>query len=87
MSSDAHGIPERPRSDEAPRDGIAEDDNPIPLWFNVGFYGLIGVGIVYILYYALFSDWSAHGQYEAEVAAFDAKYAAIRKAEEPTANP
>jgi cytochrome c oxidase cbb3-type subunit 3 len=87
VSSEAHGIPERPRGDEAPRDGIGEEDHPIPLWFNVGFYGLIGVGVLYLAYYALRSGGSARGQYDAEVAAFDAKYAAARQAEEPTANP
>ncbi len=87
MSGDVHGIPELPRADEAPRDGIGEEDNAIPLWFNVGFYGLIGVGLVYIAYYAVFSGWSQRGQYEAEVAALETKYAAVREASRPTANP
>jgi cytochrome c oxidase cbb3-type subunit 3 len=87
VSSDAHGIPELPRTDAAPRDGIAEEDNAIPLWFNVGFYGLIAFGLVYIAYYAFLSGWSQRGQYEAEVAAQSAKYAAIREANRPTANP
>ena len=87
MSSDAQGIPERPRPDEAPRDGIGEEDNAIPLWFNVGFYGLMIVGAAYIAYYAVLSGWSQRGQYEAEVAAAEARYAAVRAAHAPTANP
>ena len=87
MSGDVHGLPERPRADEAPRDGIGEDDAPIPLWFNVGFYGLMIVGAAYIAYYAVLSGWSQRGQYEAEVAAAEARYAAVRAAHAPTANP
>jgi len=87
VSGDVRGIPERPREDEAPRDGIGEEDNAIPLWFNLGFYGLIGVGLVYITYYAFLSGWSQRGQYEAEVASADARYAAVREANRPTTNP
>lgn len=87
MSADGHEIPELVRADAAVRDGIGEEDNAIPLWFNVGFYGLIAFGIAYIAYYAVLTDWSQRGQYEAEVATLEAKYAAIRAANEPTANP
>jgi cytochrome c oxidase cbb3-type subunit 3 len=80
-------IAELPRADEAVRDGIGEEDNAIPLWFNVGFYGLIGVGILYILWYAGVSGWSQRGQYEAEVAAAEARYAPLRTAQAPTSNP
>ena len=41
MSEPFSEIPELARADEAVRDGIGEEDNPVPLWFNVGFYGLI----------------------------------------------
>jgi len=84
MSSEPE-IVEYPRRDEALRDGIAEDDNPIPLWFNVGFYGFIVVGVVYILFYTL-SGWSARGEYEMEVAAAGVRAEAAR-ANQPTANP
>ena len=87
MSGDAHGIPELPRADAAPRDGIGEEDNAIPLWFNVGFYGLIAFGIGYIVYYALLSGWSQRAQYESEVAQLEARYAAVREANRPTSNP
>jgi cytochrome c oxidase cbb3-type subunit 3 len=79
-------VAELPRADEPVRDGIGEEDNAIPLWFNVGFYGLIGVGILYILWYAGISGWSQRGQYEAEVAAAKERYAAVAAAR-PTANP
>jgi cytochrome c oxidase cbb3-type subunit 3 len=87
VSGDVRSIPERPREDGAPRDGIGEEDNAIPLWFNLGFYGLMGVGLVYIAYYAFLSGWSQRGQYEAEVASAEARYAAVREAGRPTANP
>jgi len=78
-------IPELPRNDEAVRDGIAEEDNEIPLWFNVGFYGMIVVGVIYICIYTL-GSWSQVGQYEAEVAKAEAKAAAV-VATLPTTNP
>jgi cytochrome c oxidase cbb3-type subunit 3 len=78
-------IPELPRKDEAVRDGIAEEDNKIPLWFNVGFYGMIVLGIIYICIYTL-GDWSQAGQYEAEVAVATEKAAAVQ-ASLPTTNP
>ena len=80
-------IAERPRDDGAARDGIGEEDHPIPLWFNAGFYGLIGFGILYIVWYAGLSGWSQRGQYEAELAAAEARYGAERRAEAPTQNP
>jgi cytochrome c oxidase cbb3-type subunit III len=85
MSSEAREIVEYPREDLAVRDGIGEEDNPVPLWFNIGFYGLIAFGVVYILFYTL-SGWSQRGQYEAEVAAA-AERAQAAQAEQPTQNP
>lgn len=35
-------------------DGIVELDNPIPIWFNVLFYGTIAFGFVYLLVYHVF---------------------------------
>ena len=70
-------IAELPREDEAVRDGIGEEDNPIPLWFNVTFYGSLIYGVVYALYY-LGTGWSSAGQYQAEVARFEERYAAVR---------
>jgi len=79
-------VAELPRRDEPVRDGIAEDDHAIPLWFNAGFYGLIGVGIAYILWYALLSGWSQRGEYEAEIASAEVRREATAAAL-PTANP
>jgi len=85
MSSEQQDVVEYPREDAAARDGIGEDDHAIPLWFNVGFYGLIVVGIFYILYYTL-SGWSAASQYEAEVAVATEHMEAV-KAAMPSTNP
>lgn len=81
MSSET---PEYPRSDEAIRDGIGEDDNKIPLWFNVTFYGMIVVGVIYIFFYTL-SGWSSAGQYAAQVEVAE-QLASAARASLPTSN-
>ena len=85
MTDPFHEIPELEQRGEPERDGIAEEDNPVPLWFNVGFYGLMAVGILYIAYY-LGSGWSQVGQYRAEVERVEASLAAYRESQ-PTSNP
>ena len=84
MSGETPEIVEYPRGDDALRDGIGEEDNPIPLWFNVGFYALIVVGVIYIFFYTL-SGWSQLGEYEAQVAAAAVRSEAVRAAL-PTTN-
>lgn len=79
MTTDPFDVAERPRGDAPERDGIGEHDNAIPLWFNLGFYGLIVVGVLYILYYTL-SGWSQLGQYAAERAGQEQRAAAARAA-------
>lgn len=88
MSSDSPEVAERPRAEEPDRDGIGEQDNPIPLWFNVTFYGSIAFGILYILYYN-FSGWSQTGQYAAEVERVSKQVAEARAAAPaaPSSNP
>lgn len=83
MSPERPEIPELERAEAAPRDGIGENDNPIPLWFNVSFYGALVFGVLYILYYN-FSGWSQVGQYEAEVGR-RAEYLAALRAAAPAA--
>jgi len=85
MSGDRPEVDEYERADRAVRDGVGEEDNAIPLWFNIGFYGLMVVGVLYILFYLL-SDWSSLGEYEAQVAAAEARSSAARAAM-PTENP
>ena len=85
MKGDVEEIAEYPRPDEAPRDGIAEDDNAIPMWFQVTFAGTIVFAIFYIPYY-LFSGWSQIGQYEEQVVLAEARAAEVR-ASMPSANP
>lgn len=85
MSPESREIAEYPREDEPIRDGIGEEDNKIPLWFNVGFYGLIVFGVIYICFYTL-SGWSSEGQYLAEVERAEAKAAAVM-ASLPKTNP
>jgi len=85
MSGEQPEVVEYERADEAVRDGVGEEDNPIPLWFNVGFYGLMVFGVLYILFYLL-TDWSSLGEYEVQVAAAEAQSRAVRAAL-PTSNP
>jgi cytochrome c oxidase cbb3-type subunit 3 len=85
MSSDPREAPEYPDPQAPERDGIGEEDNPIPLWFNVGFYGLMVFGVLYILYY-VGTGWTAASVYAAEVERLEARYAAVR-ASLPKSNP
>jgi len=85
MSEPFHEIPELSQAGEPVRDGIGEEDNPVPLWFNIGFYGLIVFGILYIIYY-MSSGWSQSGQYQAEMERAEAALAEYR-ATQPTTNP
>jgi cytochrome c oxidase cbb3-type subunit III len=79
-------IAELPLPDEALRDGIGEQDNKIPLWFNVCFLATIVFAIVYVPYYHLYLGWSAQGQYAAEVEAAQAR-ATAATAGMPDRNP
>lgn len=80
-------IPEYPRSDTPMRDAIGEEDNPIPGWFNLGFYGLIVFGVVYIAFY-LSNGWSQAGQYDEELARARQRAAAFAADQPaPTHNP
>lgn len=61
-------------------DGIEELDNPLPKWWNMFFWSTIVFGFIYIGIYGIgdwkgFADWSSHGQWEAEVAKAEEKYA------------
>jgi cytochrome c oxidase cbb3-type subunit 3 len=78
-------IAEYERADAALRDGIGEEDNRIPRWFNITFLGTILFAAVYIPYYTL-SGWSSAGMYETEVAKAEALRAAAA-ASLPTTNP
>jgi cytochrome c oxidase cbb3-type subunit 3 len=50
-------------------DGIQELDNPTPAWFMSLFYGTIGIGIVYMVYYHVLRDDSVMlTEYTQEVA-------------------
>ena len=80
-----HDAPELPRDDEVERDGIEEEDNPIPAWFQWSFSGTVLFGIIYILFYTL-SGWSSRAQYEAEVEVAQKAQAAIQ-ASLPSTNP
>ena len=78
-------IPELPREGEPIRDGIGEEDNKVPLWFNIGFYGMLVVGVVYIAVFTL-GDWSQVARYEAEVARAQEQAAQVQ-AQLPSSNP
>lgn len=85
MSRELDEIAEIPHGGEPPRDGIGEEDNPIPAWWWWTFLGTVIFAVVYIPYYLL-SGWSQEAQYATEVAAADARYEQTRAAL-PDANP
>jgi cytochrome c oxidase cbb3-type subunit 3 len=75
MSAEADEIVELPRPDGAPRDGIGEEDNPIPPWWWWSFFATIVFAAFYTPYYIL-SDWSQETQWAAEVERHQARVAA-----------
>jgi len=79
-------IAELPRGDDAPRDGIGEDDHPIPHWFNLSFIATIVFAFLYVPYYHGHLGWSSAGQYAEEVRAAEA-LRAEGMADLPAANP
>lgn len=85
MSETTEEIPEYPHPDGAARDGIREDDNPIPGWFWTTFLGTIVFAAFYLPYY-LFSGWSQVSQYEEQVILAEARAAKVRQSL-PTSNP
>lgn len=87
MSDQPLEIPELPLPGPArERDGIGEEDNAIPLWFNLSWIGTTIFGILYMIWYLGISSWSSDGQWQAEVSAAESQAAAVR-ASLPTANP
>jgi len=79
-------VAEWPRPGAEARDGIGEDDHPIPGWFNLGFYGFLVVGLGYIFFYGAMAPYSQARVHAVAVAAAEEKAAALR-ASMPTANP
>ncbi|HTO68297.1 MAG TPA: c-type cytochrome [Myxococcota bacterium] len=79
-------IPERPlRGADTARDGIAEDDHPVPLWFNAAWVFTWIFGACYIVWYLGLSTWTARGAYDEEIAA--ARATAKAAAPAAAANP
>ena len=85
MTPDTREVVELERADAASRDGIGEDDNAIPRWFNLSFGATIVFAVVYIGWY-VGSGWSQRGQYEAELARAGARAEQVRAAR-PSENP
>ena len=55
-------------------DGIKENrETPPPAYFNVLFYGLIIWGIIFCAYF-LFSGWTSHSEFQANMQEFQAKH-------------
>lgn len=85
MSETPREIAEYAHPEAEPRDGIREEDNPIPKWFTISFVGSIVFAAFYLPYY-LFSGWSQVGQYEEQVRVAEARAAEVREAL-PDTNP
>lgn len=87
MSDQPLEIPELPSSDpHRERDGIGEEDHPIPLWFNASLIATWIFGFAYMAWYLVLSDWSSLGQWSAEVAAAESHAAAVHSSL-PAQNP
>jgi cytochrome c oxidase cbb3-type subunit 3 len=67
MSDSNFEVPERARPGE--RDGIGEEDNAIPLWFNAAWVLTWIAGLVYIVWYVGISSDSARARWAREMAA------------------
>ena len=85
MSDSLLEIPELPGPGHL-RDGIGEEDNPIPFWFNVSWIATTIFGIAYMVWYLAISNWSSTGQWRSEVAAAESQAAVVR-ASQPATNP
>lgn len=85
MTEAPREVVELERPDAASRDGIGEEDNAIPRWFNLSFLATIAIAIVYIGWY-VGSGWSQRSQYEAELARAGARAEQVR-ASRPSENP
>jgi cytochrome c oxidase cbb3-type subunit 3 len=78
-------VVERERADAASRDGIGEEDNAIPFWFNAAFVGTIVFAVVYVAWHQL-SGWTQARRYEAERARAQERAEQVRAAR-PSSNP
>ncbi|MDF1578177.1 MAG: cbb3-type cytochrome c oxidase N-terminal domain-containing protein [Desulfobulbales bacterium] len=58
-----------------PNDGIREEPNKPPVYFNVLYYGTILWAVVFCAYYLL-SGWSSHGEFKEEMSAYEQEYSA-----------
>ncbi|MCO4773179.1 MAG: c-type cytochrome [Deltaproteobacteria bacterium] len=65
-------------------DGIQEYDNPMPMWWLGILWFTIAFSLVFAPYLAM-TEWTQEGQYDAEVAAADAKYGAALAAQKAEA--
>jgi len=86
--SEAHEpgeIAEYEQPEKPPRDGIGEEDHPIPLWFNLSFGGTIVFAFLYMIYYTA-TGWTSAGQWADEVARVEALKQSVR-ASQPESNP
>ena len=71
MSPDEQYVAEYARPDEAPKDGIGEEDHPIPAWWWWTFLGTVAFAAFYVPYYAM-TGWSQERQYAEEVQRIEA---------------
>ncbi len=69
-------------------DGIKQADNKMPAWYVWSFVATMIIGVAYLIYYHVATDWSQTKEYNGEVTEHAAKYgAAMVGAEAKDANP
>lgn len=54
-------------------DGIKDQGNPPPAYFNILYYGLIIWGVLFSAYF-LFSGWSSHAEFQEKMQNYQTKY-------------
>ena len=86
MTTEGREIPELPGDAEELNDGIIEEDNLIPAWFNWSWIATWIFGVLYIAFYLGPSDWSPQADHAAEMAAAEV-LRAEQRAKLPTSNP
>ena len=58
---------------DEPFDGINDQHEKPPVYFNILFYGLIIWGVLFMGYY-LMSGWSSHNEFQEKMDAHQQKY-------------
>ena len=68
-------------------DGIKQADNLLPTWYSVSFVATMVIGVLYLLYYHVLTDFSQEEMYKADVAYHAELYPAVVGLDDLAGNP